>query len=188
MRLVAGTAIALVLSSTLAFSETNLDGSYVAAPAGTVMVWKIIQPGSVEQRENVMKPTYGYRMAFKRRGEEDATWVPFCYGCANHPFEEEKYSKLWPLEVGKSVTLTRTRRDNKRQWEHTIEVVGTEQVTVGAGSFDTFHIVERAHSVGRSWKAENHYWWAPSVGYMVKSKRQDNEGESSENELSELRR
>lgn len=188
MRILAGAAFILALSSTLATSQTNLNGSYVAAPAGTVLVWKITKPGSTEYRENIMEPTYGFRMAYKRRGEQDAAWVPFCYGCARHPFEEEKYSRLWPLEVGKSVTLLRNRRDGTRQWEHTIEVAGIEQIEVGAGTFDTFHIIEKSHSVGRKWKAENHYWWAPSVGYMVKNKMSDNEGESSTTELAELRR
>ena len=75
----------------------------------------------------------------------------------------------WPLTTGDKWDLSFTadyRRDretanNTYAWE----VVGTEQVTVPAGSFDTYKIVSRNVKTGRQLYE---MWYAPAVKQWVK--------------------
>jgi hypothetical protein len=115
-----------------------------------------------------MERSDGFRVAFSRRGTERRTWVPFCWGCQSNLFEEDKYAALWPLQVGKSVSFTRTSKEGGRQWLHTIKVTGAEEITVPAGRFATFTVEEEAKSANGDWWAKSRFWWAPSVGYMVR--------------------
>jgi hypothetical protein len=74
---------------------------------------------------------------------------------------------IWPLVVGKEISFARSRDDSK--WQETIKVVRTEHLTVPAGTFDTY-VVER-HTLGmggNDFDGTSMYWYAPSVGDIVK--------------------
>lgn len=58
--------------------------------------------------------------------------------------EIDRPEKIWPLEVGKSETFTYTGQNSKgHTWSgsRTCEVTGTANVTVPAGTFDTYRVV-----------------------------------------------
>ena len=167
-RFVAPIALLLVATSVPAMSQAAPDGGVHAPAPGTNIVWQgESHRGSFTSR-NVFTGVEGFKILFKRGGVEEGAWIPFCYGCAHNIIDVEAYAGLWPLEVGKSVSFRRKREDGSREWAHVIKVVGTESVTVGAGSFDTFVVEETATSIGRNWRGTSRFWWAPSVGYIVK--------------------
>ncbi len=69
----------------------------------------------------------------------------------------------WPLSVGKKweskFTYTNYSRENKTySFKTPISIMGYEDVTVPAGTFKTFRIQA----------GEEMYWYAPSVGWVVK--------------------
>jgi hypothetical protein len=75
--------------------------------------------------------------------------------------------RVWPLSVGKETSYILSH--NGSSWQETMKVVRTERVTVPAGTFDTY-VVER-HSLGTGsnyFDGTRTYWYAPSVGFMVK--------------------
>jgi hypothetical protein len=185
-RFVAPIALLLVAASVPSMSQATPDGSFHAPAPGTNIVWQEESHRGSSTSRNVFTGVEGFKILFKRGGVEEGAWIPFCYGCAHNIIDVEAYGGLWPLEVGKSVSFRRKREDGSREWAHVIKVVGTESVTVGAGSFDTFVVEETATSIGRSWRGTGRFWWAPSVGYIVKRDIEENEGTWSRAEVTEL--
>ena len=81
-----------------------------------------------------------------------------------------KLDTLWPLSVGKSVSVEAQYAQYASQID--LKVVAYEKVTVAAGTFDAF-VIERddrnlGSVFGYSYSAVTRSWFAPSVGYAVK--------------------
>jgi hypothetical protein len=184
--LIAPITLFLVVTSVPAMSQAAPDGTFHAPAHGTNIVWQGESHRGSSTSRNVFTGVEGFKITFKRGGAEEDAWIPFCYGCTRNVIDMEAYGGLWPLEVGKSVSFRRKREDGSREWAHIIKVVGTESVTVGAGSFDTFVVEETATSIGRNWRGTSRFWWAPSVGYIVKQEIEENEGAWSRAEVTEL--
>ncbi len=83
----------------------------------------------------------------------------------------EALRRLWPLRVGNSVSFTATV-SIERHLRETYRVVRHELVTVPAGTFDAFVI--EWESVGQDQYTNGYhetatFWYAPEVGYVVKT-------------------
>lgn len=86
---------------------------------------------------------------------------------------------LWPLQVGKvidfqiveSVFIQPTDRTAGRSYQETFVVLREETVSVGAGKFDTVMVEWREQGLVPSNKSDAvvDFWYAPEVGYIVKS-------------------
>jgi hypothetical protein len=78
--------------------------------------------------------------------------------------------ELWPLRLGNQVALASAGEENAPMIE-TFPIVRHELVTVLAGSFDTFVIEREIASNDRAYSFHDvvSYWYAPEVGYAVKT-------------------
>lgn len=83
---------------------------------------------------------------------------------------------LWPLNIGSSgrFNITQSVTENKtgvteeiqRSWE--CDVVGTENVTVPVGNFDTYVISCDRYSVnGNEWRGRRTYYYSPDIRHYV---------------------
>lgn len=106
--------------------------------------------------------------------------APGCWDCSgNISFDETACLALWPLSVGKSVTLT--RQDTRRRWQDVIRVVWTETVTVPAGRFQTLVIETQSCALGGGHgEGTQTEWWAPSPGWTVRTLRVQNSVQRNE--------
>ena len=95
----------------------------------------------------------------------------------------EQDGNLWPLQVGNTASWKFRGRNNKAySWVATrkCSVEGTANVTVPAGSFDTYHVVCKD-----KWKKlEWHY--APQLGRTVTSRRTPQGGSKVKRRYAEL--
>jgi hypothetical protein len=88
---------------------------------------------------------------------------------------------LFPLAVGKSAGWSQTGTNNGQTFTNEIRcgVSGTENVTVPAGSFDTFKVeCTRGSNPANPFRTST-YWYAPSIGtVMATSRTRDGSSES----------
>ncbi|MFD0388731.1 DUF3108 domain-containing protein [Tistrella bauzanensis] len=182
-RIARSATLLFIMAAGPAFAQNGLDGSFHAPVPSTELVWQGETHSGNYTSHNVFIGVDGFKIMFKRGSVEDGAWIPFCYSCARNVIDMDAYAALWPLEVGKSVSFRRKRADGNREWAHVITVTGTESVTVGAGTFDTFVVEEVATSIGGSWRSTSHFWWAPAVNYMVKQEIEESSGQWSRDQV-----
>lgn len=157
------------------------------APAGTRLTWQITEPGGTTVRTNTVGRPNGQWPTFVRGTETQVRrWVaPGCWGCAvDTSFDEAAYMALWPLRVGKTVTIVRQSTVYpERRWQDVIRVARTETVTVPAGQFQTFVIETESAGLHNAFQGTLTEWWAPAIGWSVKSLRVESSGQRSETVL-----
>ncbi len=82
---------------------------------------------------------------------------------------------LWPLSVGASdyfVGRSESRRKGRDQKSQSIraydcEVDGTRTLSLAIGTFDTYRVVCRRYTRGRSLSRVYHWYYAPAIGHYV---------------------
>ncbi|MEQ8354401.1 MAG: hypothetical protein RH942_02595 [Kiloniellaceae bacterium] len=160
-----------VLSGTLlrpaAAQSVDLPpAAFKALPEGTRMVWENLDSG--KRVEGLVGRTNGYIVSWIWEGRSFASFAHVCMDCvtAGVPPGGGVLGQLFPLQVGKAVNFT--RRWAGEAWRDRIEVLGTERVTVPAGTYDTFVLLRRSVLVGKDWQAEQRTWYAPELGWVVK--------------------
>lgn len=131
----------------------------------------------------------GFAVTLERDGEV-LTRLPFCHACGDpraYPIERDRYAALWPLEVGKSVTFRRRESHGSGSWIHTVSVTRTERVAAEVGTFDAYVVEEQARGVaGDPWRATRTQWYAPELGWTVRSEWQVADGEPGSSELAAI--
>ena len=152
--------------------------AFTPPTAGTIVVGQL-EDGSIQKSRVV--GTDGYAVTL-RRGGERITRLPFCYSCG-HPrdytVEMERYEALWPLEVGKSVTFQRRRASDGAIWIHDVAVTGTETVETEFGPVDAYVVRQEVRGTGGNrWHGTRTQWYAPKLGWNVKSEWRSSDGES----------
>lgn len=161
------------------------------APAGTTLNWSIVENGATTQRTNRVVGRDGPWPAIVRGTEtQQRIWAaPGCWSCEGMDFDRDAYMRLWPLAVGKSVTIVRTSRAQpERRWEDTIRVVRSEQVTVPAGRFQAFVIETSSRGLHNNWTGTQTLWWAPAVGWVVQTTQRASDNYSYRAELAAFQR
>jgi hypothetical protein len=101
--------------------------------------------------------------------------------------EQQKILKIWPLEVGK--TITYERRDDiagsgssRRAWTDEISVIGTRTLDLGEIKIDVYLVRHRSESASMmgAWdsydvighqKFTRIVWFAPSLGWFIAEQR-----------------
>ncbi|MBT3788194.1 MAG: hypothetical protein HN725_14120 [Alphaproteobacteria bacterium] len=90
---------------------------------------------------------------------------------AGHAKSNTDFSKLFPLEVGKSISGTGSGviRGNSFTFERECWVDAQERITVPAGSFDTFKVMcAESEKYSSSSSTDRKTWWyAPSLDIWV---------------------
>jgi hypothetical protein len=159
-----GTVVALAPEGILTDTVTTAPapGIFDPAPLGTFI------------ETTADKRTVRYLNGFDVTYDIDGRWFPtrgFITDGLDQPkiFPVRNVDALWPLEIGKSTTFN---VDGARAI--TARVVRTETIRVPAGNFFTY-VIERTDR-DLSQGSDNHatYWYAPSVGTVVKFTEQVN--------------
>ena len=143
-------------------------------PEGTFMVWENLDTG--EKVQGVVGRTHGLIVSWIWEGRSFSSFAHICMDCvaAGVPPDGGVLGQLFPLQVGKAVTFT--RRLAGEAWRDRIEVLTTEQVTVPAGTFDTYVLLRVSEQVRGDWRAEQRTWYAPELGWVVKFEGYNNKG------------
>jgi hypothetical protein len=170
-------AAAVTLSAPIASEAETLalePAPFKALPEGTVMVWENMDTGKKVQ--GVVGRTRGLIVSWIWEGRSFASFAHICMDCvaAGVPPDGGVLGQLFPLQVGKAVSFT--RRWAGEAWRDRIEVLGTERVTVPAGTFDTFVLLRVSEQVNSEWRAEQRTWYAPELGWVVKFEGYNNKG------------
>jgi hypothetical protein len=74
--------------------------------------------------------------------------------------------RLWPLNVGKEISFRWTQ--DYFEWQETYRVVRRENLTVNAGTFDTFVVEWTAKTARPGRDQEVTLWYAPELGSFIK--------------------
>jgi TIR domain len=82
-------------------------------------------------------------------------------------FDPREAQKIWPLAAGKQVVFVATRGD--KSWRNTIRVLHRETISIPAGTFETYVVEREERGLTHHFDGVYTYWFAPSVGMIVKS-------------------
>jgi hypothetical protein len=83
--------------------------------------------------------------------------------------------KLFPLKVGNKVVFDQTSVGNPNAWRHTVEVVGTEKITVDGKDYDTFVVNDLAEGLDPSqggFARKRSVWYAPALGWLLRMREE----------------
>ena len=146
------------------------------APPGTRMVWRRMDGRAIER--GVIGPVEPDRLAHYLWEGRPNTMYFFCIGCAGDDvcFDHAAYERLFPLEVGKSVTFD--RKVGQLEWTNRIAVTSTERLRLDFGEVDTFVLACETRGRNNPFHARNDIWYAPSVGWNVQFLYEDSRGQS----------
>jgi hypothetical protein len=82
-------------------------------------------------------------------------------------FDARAAESIWPLAVGKEVNLVLSR--DSESWQVALKVLRTESLTIRAGTFETYVVERHDRGMGsNSYEAIRTFWYAPSIGAIVK--------------------
>lgn len=146
------------------------------APPGTGMVWRRLDGRAIER--GVVGTTGPDRLVHYTWEGRPSSMYFFCIGCAGDEvsFDHAAYERLFPLEVGKTVSFRRTV--GQWEWTNRIAVTGTERLSLDFGEVDTFVLVCETRGRNNPFEARNDIWYAPEVGWNVQFRYRDSRGES----------
>lgn len=128
---------------------------------GSTQTVAAVEPGRVTWRDNK-----------GRRSKRALSFVEH-WATARNMRIVEGTGALWPLEVGRfdRFRVQRTGKTaRKRIQEHACLVMGSERITVAAGTFDAFRVECKRYSRKRI--AERRIWhYAPAINHYVRFER-----------------
>ncbi len=131
---------------------------YRPAPLGTYM------ETSADKR--VVIAEAGYEITLDVNGRRDTAIAMLTDGLgAGQVYPPGIPAQFWPLQVGKQVTFNYGANGPLSVTARTLR---TETITVPAGTFFTYVIERRLHPNSEFREDIATYWYAPSVGYVVK--------------------
>lgn len=86
------------------------------------------------------------------------------------PPSREAVESIWPLEIGKTVAYDYAPNPENAKVVNIgrLQVLRTETVTVPAGTFEAFVVENHVRNVQGTFEGKWTYWYAPSVGFLVK--------------------
>ena len=132
---------------------------YRPAPLGTYI------ETSADQRTVIAQSGYTTTTDINGRPDTSVAMLTDGLGGAGQVFPADAPAQLWPLQVGKSVTFSYAAYGPLTV---TASVLRTETITVPAGTFYTYVIERRLHPNSEFRQDIATYWYAPSVGSVVK--------------------
>lgn len=147
---------------------------FKALPEGTQMIWENMDTG--ERVEGVVGRTSGRIVSWIWKGRSFSSWGHVCIDCVAAGVSPDGgvLGRLYPLEVGKAVTFTRTWAGQR--WKDRISVDSVERIEVPAGTFDAFVLLRQSEQVDGDWRAEQRTWYAPELGWVVRFEGFNNRG------------
>lgn len=160
--------LALVLPSSAMAGENTLNlppAAFKPPAVGTKLAWKEISGDKTG--EVVITAINGFKVDSTWKGKDRSAYL-LCMSCARRDTEidEKIYASLWPLTVGKKVTIDRV--SGRGAWVNVITITGTEKLKTNFGTLDTYRVISKSESANSDWWGNRDYWYAPSVGWVVK--------------------
>ena len=158
----------------------------VAGEARAQQAFRCPAPGTVIEFTSGGKITFGDQDGFwcQGTGTKGQPWRWFAMmaggGSRDAPYIENHVERIWPLEVGKEIEFRYPGSNDQVAgggappyvfWYIVkVTVVRHEPVTVPAGTFDAWLIeIHTTTSARLNGTFIRSYWYAPEVGYNVKS-------------------
>lgn len=142
----------------------------VATAAPEPAPWKPAPLGTyvkttADQRVVITKT--GYDMVTDINGRRQSSVGFLTEGLGAGPIDRPGViAEFWPLQVGKSISFNYGSND---VISVEARVLRTETITVPAGTFYTYVIQRRSHPVSSFSESVDTFWYAPSVGTIVKA-------------------
>ncbi|MEM7059978.1 MAG: hypothetical protein AAF557_20545 [Pseudomonadota bacterium] len=157
-----------------------------AAPGTQIRLLNSANGKTTETRITAGAPT-GLRGAYTTDDGRFGSFYPGCWGCGDGmTIEEEKYARLWPLEIGKQVVFLRTAADGQKA-RMVIRVAGTETVETASGTYQAYLLDGRIENItGPRYSAQVRAWWAPGPGWVVKAEGGDSQGNTLSSQVAGL--
>ncbi len=166
-------ALALQAQTALADNKLGLaPAKFLTTKPGTTLIWEDVKEG--ERNAIMIAPRTGNEIHYYTESGELQDDYLLCWFCAGTEFDQSEYAKLWPLKVGNSVKFIRSAENKTKQWVNKVRVVGTERITLPFGEVDTYVIETKSWKRGADrWYGTAEYWFAPALGWVVKTKSSD---------------
>jgi len=153
--------------------QTNLSPSdYEFLPAGTVVVWRNLDTGRIEEQHildhigRLYQATWVGRRSFAYLPD---TWAD------NENTSEADIEPLFPMQVGKKVAFYRQPEAGKTY--DRVEVIRTETLSLEIGKVDTFVIETHSRLLAGGWSGRALVWYAPALRTMVQLEITDTDGD-----------
>lgn len=154
------------------------------APVGTRIVMLNTVNGAPAEAQLTVERANGIFGAYVNGDGQPGAYLPGCWGCSGDmEIEAERYSALWPLEKGKSVQFLRVAPSGQVA-DVTIRVDGQAELETPLGTFDTVILDGRVEHVGGPrYSAQIRSWWAPGLGWVIRSTGGDSRGNTVESQI-----
>ena len=154
------------------------------APVGTRIVMLNEINGSPTESTITVDRAEGIFGAFLDGNRRPGAYLPGCWGCSgDSEIEAERYARLWPLVPGNAVSFVRASPSGQVA-EVSIRVAGRAKVETVLGAFDTYILDGRIEHVnGPRYSAQLRSWWAPGLGWVIKTTGGDSRGNTVESQI-----
>jgi len=140
---------------------TSSGASFAAAPPGTIVYTNDGGYFAVVAVDDMLVTMVNAAGAIEHR------FGLFLTTSIERDLDARAAERIWPIAVGKETALVLSR--DSQSWRITLKVLRTENVTLAAGTLQTY-VVER-HDLGMGsnyYEGIRTYWYAPSIGAIVK--------------------
>jgi hypothetical protein len=138
------------------------SSEYALAPAGTVVTWRDLITGkSLEER---VEEAEGLMMRSRVGERRSYAYLPDPWA-DNENTRQDDIKPLFPLAVGKTVTLS--RHPEAGLAHDTVTVLRTETLTLPMGKVATYVIHTKSEIASENWVGEATFWYAPELHWYV---------------------
>ena len=171
----------------VAFRAPEGPARLLYAPVGTrILLINAINGAPVETEVTVGRAD-GIFGTYRNGAAETGAYLPGCWGCTpGMQISPQAYGALWPLQPGKQVRFRRIDAGGQAA-EVTISVTGTERLATPLGEFETYVLDGRIQHVGGApYSAQMRSWWAPGLGWVIKTAGGDSRGNTFESQIADF--
>ncbi len=162
-------------------ASINLSSAKFKLPVPeTVVFWKGTGTDD-DTRYTTYKKSSGWNIKYTNKENASVKskhgWIGWRPKDSNGDEEETNMAnkameKLWPLQVGKTTSLSYDYSWEGQWWTRKLDVSveRTQRISTPAGEFDTYVLRIEIYVPFASWSADATYWYAPDPGLVVKEK------------------
>lgn len=174
----ASTAVADATASAGAALPVTMPAPLPSFPLSKIAVFKAAEVGTRFYLDSggyfEIASTSGNSVTTVNASLRQTTWAGlfFTPGIESQQFPVNVVESIWPLEVGKSVSFDLAGMGASGatgSWTETIEVLRHEEIATDAGRFQTIVVETRERSRNGNFSSVKTQWYAPAVGFIVRS-------------------
>ncbi|MET1027897.1 MAG: hypothetical protein ABWY00_12060 [Dongiaceae bacterium] len=159
--------------------QTSLPPSdYEFLPAGTVVVWRNLDTGRIEEQHILNHIGRLYQATWA--GKRSFAYLPDTWA-DNENTREADIEPLFPMQVGKKVAFYRQPAGGRTH--DRVEVIRAETLSLEIGKVDTFVIETQSQQLADGWSGRALVWYAPALRTMVQVEITDTDGDHRRRQL-----